>query len=91
MTSHVVSRGRLAPLVCKRVLAVGLRVYFAGIQSLCALILLTHKIMSLFCIDAGYIAHCVDGLFYFVTIQKKGKRRKTGLNAFSCKQWGSRS
>ena len=80
------SRGRLAPLVGKRGLAVGLRVYFAVIQSLFAFILLTQKIM-IFCIGAGFIGHCVDGSFYFVTIQKKGKRRKTW---FSCKQWGSR-
>ena len=48
MTSHTVSRGRLAPLVGKRFVVVGLRVYFAGIQSLFAFILLTHKIMILF-------------------------------------------
>ena len=83
MTSHAVSRGRLAPLVGRRFVVVGLRVYFAGIQSLFAFILLTHKIMILFCIDAGYIGHCVDGSFHFVTIQKKGKRRKIWLNAFS--------
>ena len=54
MTSHV-SRGRLASLVGKRFVVVGLRVYFAGIQSLFALISLTHndKIMILFCIGAG--------------------------------------
>ena len=61
-------------------IVVGLRVYFAEIQSLFAFILLTHKIMILICIGAGYIGHCVesvDGSFYFVTI-KKGKM-KTNL------------
>ena len=85
MTSHVVSRGRLAPLVGKRVLAVGLCVHFARTQSLFAFILLTHMIVIL------GIGHRVDGSFYCVTIQKNGKRRKTWLNAFSCKQCGSRS
>ena len=37
-------------------------------------------------IGAGYIGHCVDGSFYFVTFQKNGKRRQIWLNAFSCKQ-----
>ena len=71
MTPHAVSRDRLAPLVGKRVLALGVCVHFAGIQSSFAFILLTHIIMILFCIDAEYIGHCVDGLFYFVTIQKR--------------------
>ena len=91
MTSFDVSRGRLESLVGKRFVVVWLRVYFARIQSLFAFISLTHKIMILFCIGAGYIAHCVDGSFYFVTIKKKAKRRKICLNAFSCKQWGRRS
>ena len=93
VTSFDVSRGRLESLVGKRLVVVWLRVYFAGIQSLFAFISLIHKIMILFCIGAGYIAHCVDGSFYFVTIKKKGKRRKIWLNAFSCKQsqWGRRS
>ena len=64
---------------------------FAGIQSLFAFISLIYKIMILFCIGAGYIAHCVDGSFYFVTIKKKENWRKIWLNAFSCKQWGRRS
>ena len=95
MTSFDVSRGRLESLVGKRFVVVWLRVYFAGIQSLFAFISLIHKIMILFCIGAGYIAHCVDSSFYFVTIKKKEKRRKIWLNAFSCKQcecqWGRRS
>ena len=90
MTSHAVSRGRLAYLVGKRFGAGGLRMYFAGIHSLFAFILLTNKIMIMFCIGAGYIGHCLDGSFYFCYHPKKGKTKKT-LNAFSCKQWGSRS
>ena len=43
MTSHAVSRGRLAPLVGRRFVVVGLRMYFVGIQSLFAFISLTHK------------------------------------------------
>ena len=49
------------------------------------------SILPLDFIGAGYIGHCVVGSFYFVTFQKKGKRRKIWLNAFSCKQWGRRS
>ena len=73
VTSHAASRGHLAPLVGRRYVVVRLRVYFAGIKYLFAFILLTHKIMILFCIGAGYIAHCVDGSFYFVTIKKTKK------------------
>ena len=91
MTSFTVSRGGLASLVGKRCVAGGLRVYFAGIHSLFALILLTYKIMTMFCIGAGYIGHCVTARFIFFIIQKKGKRRKLWLTAFSCKQWGSPS
>ena len=83
MTSFDVSRGRLESLVGKRFVVVWLRVYFAGIQSLFAFISLIHKIMILFCIGAGYIAHCVDGSFYFVTIKKKGKTKK---NMVECVQ-----
>ena len=75
VTSHAVSRGRLASLVGKRFAAGGLRVFFAGIHSLFAFILLTNKIMIMFCIGAGYIGHCLDSSFYFFIIQKKGKRR----------------
>ena len=78
VTSHAVAHGRLAPLVGRRFVVVGLRVYFAGIQSLFAFILLTHKIMILFCIGAGYIGHCVDGSFYLVTIQKRENEEKSG-------------
>ena len=63
VTSFDVSRGRLESLVGKRFVVVWLRVYFAGIQSLFAFISLIHKIMILFCIGAGYIAHCVGGSF----------------------------
>ena len=76
--SHAVSRGRLALLVGRRFVVVGLRMYFAGIQSLFAFILLTHKITILFCIGAGYIRHCVDGSFYFFTIQKMDNEEKSG-------------
>ena len=71
------SRGRLAPLVGRR-FVVGLRVYFAGIQSLFAFISLIHKIMILFCIGVGYIGHCVGGSFYFVTIKKRENEDKSG-------------
>ena len=76
MTSFAVSRGRLESLVGKRFAAGGLRMYFAGIHSLFAFILLTNKIMIIFCIGAEYIEHCSDGWFYFVII-KKGKTKKT--------------
>ena len=69
MTSHAVSRGRLAPLVGKRFVA-------GWIHALFSFILLTHKIMILFCFGVGYLSHCVDVLFLFVIIQKKGKRRE---------------
>ena len=52
MTSYAVSRGYPAPLVGKRFLAGGLRVYFfTWIHALFTLILLTHKmkIMIMFC------------------------------------------
>ena len=78
MTSHAVSRGRMAPLVGRRFVVVWLRVYFAGIQSLFAFISLTHKIMILFCIGAGTIGHCVDGSFYFVTVKKRENEEKSG-------------
>ena len=91
MTSFAVSRGRLESLVGKRFAAGGLRVYFAGIHSLFAFILLTNKIMIMFCIGAEYIEHCSDGWFYFFIIQKRENEDNFGLNAFSCKQWGSPS
>ena len=83
VTSFDVSRGRLESLVGKKFVVVWLRVYFSGIQSLFAFISLTHKTMILFCICAGYIAHCVDGSFYFVTIKKRGK---TKTNMVECVQ-----
>ena len=67
---------RLASLVGNRFAAGGLRVCFAGIHSLFAFILLTNKIMIMFCIGAGYIGHCLDGSFYFYH-PKKGKTKKT--------------
>ena len=90
MTSFAVSRGRLESLVGKRFAAGGLCVYFAGIHSLFAFILLTNKIMIMFCIGAEYIS-MFGRLVLFVYHPKKGKRRKLWLNAFSCKQWGSPS
>ena len=63
VTSHAVSRGRLAPLVGKRFVAGGLRMYFGWIHALFSFILLTHKIMILFCISVGYLSHCVDVSF----------------------------
>ena len=76
VTSHAVSRGRLASVVGKRFAAGGLRVYFAGIHSLFAFILLTNKIMI--CIGAGYIGHCLDGSFYFFIIQKRENEENFG-------------
>ena len=70
MTSFAVSHGRLESLVGKRFVASGLCVYFAGILSLFAFILLTQKIMNMFYVGAGYIGYCVDGSFYCVIIQK---------------------
>ena len=63
MTSHAVSRGHLAPLVGKRFVAGGLRVYFGWIHALFTFILFTHKIMILFCIGVGYLSHWVDVSF----------------------------
>ena len=71
MTSFAVSRGRMESPVGKRFAAGGLRVYFAGIHSLFAFILLTNKIMIMFCIGAEYIEHCSDGWFNFLIIQKR--------------------
>ena len=76
--SHAASRDHLAPLVGRRFVVVGLRVYFAGIKYLFAFILLTHKIMILFCIGAGYIAHCVDGSFYLLPSKKRKNEEKYG-------------
>ena len=65
-------------LVGKRFAAGGLRVYFAGIHSLFAFILLTNKIMIMFCIGAEYIEHCSDGWFYFFIIQKRENEENFG-------------
>ena len=87
VTSHAVSRGHLAPLVGRRFVVVGLRVYFAGIQSLYKIInsfiLLTHNLDHDFVLYwCGYIGYCVASSFYFVTI-KKGKMKK---NQVECVQ-----
>ena len=78
MTSFAVSRGHLESLVGKRFVAGGLCVYFAGILSLFAFILLTQKIMIMFCVGAGYIGYCVDGSFYFFIIQKRKNEENSG-------------
>ena len=78
VTSFAVSRGRLESLIGKRFAAGGLRVYFAGIDSLVAFILLTNKIMIMFCIGAEYIEHCSDGWFYFFIIQKRENEENFG-------------
>ena len=79
MTSHTVSRGCLAALVGRRFLRDGLCVYFADIRSLFAFILLTYRIMIIFCVGVGYIWHCLDGSFYFFIIQNNGKQIKRTL------------
>ena len=76
MTSHTMSRGHLAALVGNRFVAGGLRLCFSGIHALFAFILLTHKIMIMFCIGVGYRGHSVDGSFYFVS-SKKIKTKRT--------------
>ena len=88
MTSHAVSRGHLAPLAGKRFVAGGLRGYFGWIHALFTFILLTHKIMILFCIGVGYLALC-GRLVLDCYHTKKGKRRELRFNVVSCrpKQW----
>ena len=87
VTSFAVSRGRLASLVGKRFVVVGLRVDFARIQSLFAFILLTHKFMILFYILAYYwcgVHWALCGrLVLFCYLQKK---RKTKTNLVECVQ-----
>ena len=76
MTSHAVSRGRLAPLVGRRFVVVRLRVYFDGIQSLFAFILLRHTIMILFychIIGAGYITLGIVWTARFILLPSKKK------------------
>ena len=53
MTSFAVSRGHPAPLVGKRFWLVGSACIFAWIHALFTLILLTYKIMIMFCICVG--------------------------------------
>ena len=75
VTSHALSHGHLAALAGKRFLVGGLSVYF----SLFPFILLTHKIMIMFCIGVarvGCIGHCVDGSFSFLS-STKGKTKRT--------------
>ena len=86
VTSFAVSPGRLESLVGKTFVAGGLCVHFAGILSLFAFILLTQKIMIMFCVGAGYIGYCVDGSFYFCNIRKKEKRGKLWLKKLECVQ-----
>ena len=96
VTSFVVSRGRLASLVGKRFVVVGLRVDFAGIQSLFAFNLLTHEIMILFYIaillvrGRGLHWALCGRLVLFCYLPKK---RKTRTNLVECvhTQWGRRS
>ena len=57
------SRGRPAPLVDKRFLVGGLRVYFAWIHALFTFILLTHNIMIMYYTKEECLWHCVDGSF----------------------------
>ena len=84
MPCHVVV---LAALVGKIFLHGGFCVCFARIHSMFALILLTYKIMIMFCIGVGYIGRCVDGSFYFFIIQKmENEFREIWLNPVSCKQ-----
>ena len=90
MTSHAMAHGRLAPLVGRRFVVVGLRVYFAGIRSLFAFILLTQDRDFVLYWCGVHWALC-GRLVLFGYHPKKGKRRKIWLNAFSCKQSGRRS
>ena len=77
MTSYAVSRGHPAPLVDKRFLAGGLRVYFAWILALFTLILLTHKIMIMFCICVGVPLALCGRLVLVCYHPKKWKTKKT--------------
>ena len=86
MTSYAVSRGHPAPLVGKRVWLAGSACIFAWINALFTLILLTHKIMNMFCICVGVPLALCGRLVLVCYHPKNGKRRKLWLNAFSCKQ-----
>ena len=91
MTSFAVSRGHPAPLVGKRFLAGGLRVYFC-LDSCLVYINFAHTQ------DHDYVLYLCGGTsgvvwtacFSLLSSKKKGKQRKLWLNAFSCKQWGGR-
>ena len=49
------------------------------------LFLLTYKIMIMFFIGAGYIGHCVDGSFYFLSSKKmENELTEPWLNPVSC-------
>ena len=75
VTSYAVSRGHPTPLVGKRILADGLRVYFC-LDSCLVYILLTHMIMIMFCICVGVpLALC--GWLVLVYHPKKWKTKKT--------------
>ena len=76
MTSHAVSRGRLASLVGKRFAAGGLRVYFSGIHSRFAFILLKqdHDYVLYWC---GVHWALFGRLVLFFYHPKKGKTKKT--------------
>ena len=84
VTSYAVSRGHPAPLVGKRFLAGGLRVYFC-LDSCLGYINFAHTQ------DHNYVLYLCGGTSGIVwtarvIIQKNGKRRKLWL-----KQWGGRS
>ncbi len=82
VTSNAVSCGRLAPLVGKRVLAVGLRLHFAGIQSLFAFILITQ--------DHDYVLYlcgATSGIMWTVRFSLlSSKKWKTKKTLFECVQ-----
>ena len=86
MTSFAVSRGRLESLVGKRFVVVGLRVDFAGIQSLFAFILLTHKIMILFYIGILLVRGTLGIVWRLVLFYYLPKKRKTKTNLVECVQ-----
>ena len=91
MTSFAVSHGHPAPLVGKRFLAGGLRVYFC-LDSCLVYLNFAHTQ------DHDYVLYLCGGTsgvvwtacFSLLSSKKNGKRRKLWLNAFSCKQWGGR-
>ena len=63
MTSHAVSRGRLAPLVGKTFGLQAPRVFRLHSCLVYIHFAHTHKIMIMFCISVEYLWHCVDGSF----------------------------